>query len=133
MDREIKAKAEKFKAALKECMEEGMTFEEADHFLTNPVSVVGLQLPPEKALDKLESIASIARFQGPLRFYVMVAQDRVEELKAIASDDGQKEIIDDRNFDLEDMLQGKDPIGAAAKVINRGYSGAEKTAKGKLN
>jgi hypothetical protein len=109
------------------CLERGITKESAERFMDGrPIMTKGVQLPPEHALTVMNQLAEIGMFAGPIRFYVMLAEDDEAKLEEIIASTGH-EII--REEGLGDPANLKDAIAAGYK----GSQGLEGLDKSKLN
>lgn len=107
---------------LKMLLDHGMDRKEAEKFLDGRnVITKGLQLPAEHALELMNKISKYGMFTGPVRFFVVIAEDNEQRLLDLLNSTGEDVAIECR-FNTGDM--SKDPIGDYNRQIQDGYSGS---------
>lgn len=107
---------------MKMLLERGMDQKEAGKFLDGRnVITKGLQLPAEHALELMNQMVKYGMFTGPVRFFVVIAEDNEQRLLDLLNSTGEDVAVEGR-FDTGDV--NKDPIGDYNRQIQDGYSGS---------
>ena len=107
---------------MKMLLDHGMNKEEAVKFLDGrKVMTKGLQLPAQEALALMNKMAEFGMFTGPVRFFIVVAENNEQRLLDLLNSTGHDVALEGR-FNTADM--GKDPIGDYSRQVADGYSGS---------
>lgn len=106
---------------MKMLLDHGMDEEEAKKFLDGRKTMTkGLQLPAQEALALMNKMAEFGMFTGPVRFYIVLAEDNEQRLIDLIESTGHP-VAKEARFDLADI--GKDPIGDYSRQMSDGYAG----------